>query len=179
MRKHVLIIIGITISLISCKTNSLQKEVVKNLEKDKKIVRKFIDNFYFNEVYDYDKTTKYLNLYTKTPEAIENNKGLLKWIHEGFRVLVKHYEYSEKYKVLNYYEAKNDSIISRDNNFTKLSYKEKESVYYVKSAKEAIQGPFFIVDNNKIKSFFADYTIIGTDSIYPYMLNEKPTLFVD
>jgi hypothetical protein len=179
MRKHLLIIVAITISFVSCKTNSLQKRIVKKSEKDKIVIREFINNFYFNENYDYDKTIKHLNLYAKTPEAVDSNKRLLEWVHQGMRILVKHYKYSKKYKVFNYIEAKDDSIISRNKNFTKLSYKEKENVYYVVFNSVIDQGPFFIVDSHKIKSFFTDYTIIGNDSIYPYMLNEKPTLFVD
>ncbi|WP_417196176.1 hypothetical protein [Bizionia sp.] len=77
-----------------------------------------------------------------------------------------------KIKILSYKEAKSDSIVSKSEIFKNLKYSDFDKVYFTVFDNNSNRVNFYIIDDNKIISFFP-HLHKNKSSISPYFLNKK------
>lgn len=159
--------------------NSENKEVIENYIKEYKeikisqkteLLQDSIDA-YLNNVFSKAIINKYVKLNSSNEST---SKKILKEIQTNLIALKLNIDIMNDYKIIHYPEVKNYSEITNSEVYQKLKYDKLENVYFVVFDRSEPLVIFFIVENNKIISFFGNSLRTSKkDPLIPYLLNEE------
>ncbi len=113
----------------------------------------------------------YLNFYDKT----ENDKNkIIEMVNYAIMLNKESIKREEWYshKIVHYEEVKNYSKIKSSKIYKELKYNKLNTVYFSIFDNNENSVCLYVVENNKIISFFPHLNI-GNDPIEPYLLNKK------
>lgn len=139
-------------------------------KKPTKKLKKKIDSLAKKSLSFKDKNYEiFLDIYTKDKNEYNNILQAVNFFLLGYRNK-SNAENWHKYKVIHYEEIENDQQITNNKLYKNFNYDKLHMVYLAYFNDNIDTMCFFIIENNKIISFFPQLNL-GNNKVSPYMLN--------